>query len=165
MKRILLTQNIHALIDDEDYSLVNQYKWHALCGGRRWDVRTGPDKKTGDKVLRMHRLIMDAQPGQEVDHKEYYEDYIDNRRSNLRLCTHAENHYNLRKQLTYVGKKTSSQYKGVTWDKHIGKWRAQIIVNGRNICLRYCHDEVEAAQAYDTVAIQYFGEFAKLNNV
>ena len=160
MKRILLTQNIFVLIDDEDYLLVNQYKWYVSWSKTHWYAMTGPSKKTGDKQLYMHRLIMNALPGQEVDHKEHYEDHIDNRRSNLRLCIHAENGCNQRKQL----KKTSSQYKGVTWDKRHQKWMAQIMVNNKNIYLGLFIDEVEAARAYNAAAIEHFGEFAKLND-
>ncbi len=163
MIRIPLTQNKYALIDDEDYPLVSQYKWWAHRAGRRWyAVSAWRDVEAKrQRPLNMHRLIMDAQPGQEVDHKEHYEDYIDNRKSNLRLCTRAENSHNFRKTL----KLTSSQYKGVCWDKCFKKWGVQICVNGKINWVGYFTNEDEAARAYNTVALMYHGEFARLNTI
>lgn len=161
MVKIKLTQGIYTLIDDEDYPLVSQYKWYVTRCNRRWVAITGPDKKTKGKQLLMTRLVMKARSGQQVDHKKHYEDYIDNRKSNLRLCTHAENGRNRRKQL----KKTSSQYKGVIWNKHAGKWQVTIIVSRNYIHLGLFTDEIEAARAYNIAAVEHFGEFAKLNEV
>ncbi len=161
MKKIILTRGIYALIDDEDYPLISQYKWYASRCGRHWYACTGPSKKTNNKMLFMHRLIMNAQIGQQVDHKEHYNDYIDNQRSNLRFCTHSENGRNQQKQR----RMTSSQYKGVTWDKRTQKWQSQIQVNKKHIHLGYFNNEIEAARAYNTAAIKYFGEFANLNDV
>lgn len=162
MKRVELTQGMHALIDDEDYLLVNQYNWCVLqTAHRHWVAVTGPNKKTEGKLLYMHRLIMNIGPGQQVDHREHYEDYIDNQKSNLRLCTNAENQYNQRKQL----KKTSSQYKGVHWNKQRCKWQVRINVNRKTNHLGLFIDEDEAARTYNVAAIEHFGEFAKLNEV
>ncbi len=161
MRRIELTKDTYALVDDEDYSLVSKYKWQAFWDGFHWYAVTGPNKRTKGMQLNMHRLIMNAQPDQEVDHKKHYVDYIDNQRSNLRLCSHAQNSYNLRKW----SKPTSSQYKGVFWNKQCQKWQVQIQPNRGHIHLGLFTDETEAAKVYNTAAIKYFGGFAKLNDV
>lgn len=165
MKQIELTRNIYTLVDDEDYDLVSQYKWQATWDGYHWYAVTGPNKKTTNKLLRMHRLIMNAQPGQEVDHKFHYEDYVDNQKINLRLCTRTENNWNRRKYFAHVGKSTSSQYKGVSWHRQRQKWQAQINENKKLVYIGLFSNETEAARAYNAMAIKHFGEFALLNDV
>lgn len=80
---------------------------------------------------------------------------LDNRKSNLRICTDAENARN--------SSKKSGNFKGVQWrsDKH--KFRARIMDNGKEIFIGYFTNEIEAAKAYDTKAKELFGEFARLN--
>ena len=106
---------------------------------------------------RMHRLIMNCPKGLLVDHKNH--DGLDNRKCNLRLCTNAENQYNQKP----LQKKTSSQYRGINWQKRIGKWDVWIQLNGKSIFLGSFSNEIEAAKAYDKKAKELFGEFAHLN--
>lgn len=74
MMRIELTQNIYALIDDEDYSLVGQHNWYAARANRCWYAVTALHNPETKKqcTLQMHRLIMNAQLGQEIDHREHF---------------------------------------------------------------------------------------------
>lgn len=139
-----------ALVDDEDFELVNKYKWCSSHGYARAVVN--------GKKIHMHRLILGFQKNseQEIDHING--DELDNRRFNLRLCTHRQNSANRRK-----GCGTSSGYKGVTWDKATWKWMAQIMVNYRNIHLGRFIDEIAAARAYDVAARKHFGKFARTN--
>jgi hypothetical protein len=96
----------------------------------------------------------------DVDHVHH--DYLDCRKSELRLVTNQENCQNQRKQSN-----TSSRYKGVGFDKTCGKWKSQIKQNYKSIHLGYfpptIDGELSAAIAYDIKAIELFGEFAKLN--
>ena len=147
-----------ALIDDEDYELVSRYRWY-LCKDLRTSYaltwRWSPKRRIS---VRMHRLLMDAPAGMDVDHVDH--DGLNNRRANLRLCTRAQNLANSRK-----GSGTSSRFKGVCWYKPSSKWMAKGSLNRKTIYLGYFDSEVEAAKAYNAFAIEHYGEHALLNEV
>jgi hypothetical protein len=148
VRYISLGDGSFAIVDAADYEWLSQYTWRPAGGGyTRARVH-------GKRVL-MHRLIMNPHGGKVVDHLNG--NRRDNRRSNLRECTHGENNRNTRK---YRG---TSRFKGVSWCPSRHKWQARIYHNGRTIKLGWFDDEIEAAQAYDRAAIEWFGAFACLN--
>lgn len=154
-KIIALNKGEVAIVDDGDFDWLNQWKWHIHRETRwgRYAVRT--DSRSG-KVVIMHRLIMDAPKGMQVDHING--DGLDNRRENMRLCTNSQNTKNKR-----LSKSSTSGYKGVSWFSKLGKYASRIRVDGELIRLGYFHDPIEAAKVYDEAAKRYFGEFARLN--
>jgi hypothetical protein len=103
----------------------------------------------------MHRVILNAPKGMEVDHIN--RDGLDNRKVNLRLATTTQNVCN-----RYWRSKTS-KYKGVHFDKSCGKYRTEITLNRKRIHVGKYDSEIEAAKAYDNAAKKYHGEFAYLN--
>ncbi len=160
MKKITLTRNKHALVDNEDFKKVNQFKWNASYNKTTksfYALGYSPTKDGKRYRISMHRLIMNAKKGQVTDHKNY--DTLDNRKSNLRICTNAENIRNARPR------KNTSKYKGVYWYKKSKNWRSHIKINGKRITLGSFTDEKNAALAYNIAAKKYFGEFAYLNKV
>jgi hypothetical protein len=147
-----LTQGKFAIVDVEDYEWLSQYKW---CAVKNRDVYYA--HRWGDgRIALMHREIMGAPEGVPCDHKDH--NGLDNRKSNLRLCTSAQNQYNKRPK-----KGCASRYKGVVWRKDEKKWRARISFKGKRIHLGDFDNQIEAAIAYDRKAEQIFGEFAYLN--
>jgi len=165
MRRISLTQGQFAIVNDEDYDFLMQWKWYARRGRKTWYAARGepyPDgrlRKNGAKMQRtvlMHRIISQAVSGQHIDHRNC--NGLDNRRRNLRVCTNGQNQQNRLPQ-----KNCSSSYKGVSWKKQSRKWFAQIGRNSKNYFLGYFHIEIDAARAYDKKAKELFGEFAHLN--
>jgi len=162
MKEIELTQDKVARVDDADFEELNKHKWRAMWDGNTWYARRHSPRDINGKrhIIYMHRQIMGAQSGQEVDHRD--RDGLNNRRrgpdGNLRLCTRGQNNANAKKRAG-----CSSQYKGVTWYKQADKWMAYIKTYGKQIHLGYFDDEIEAALAYNEAAIEHFGEFAHLN--
>jgi hypothetical protein len=96
-----------------------------------------------------------------VDHENH--DPLDNRTSNLRVCSQSQNGANRGPDRRRAG--TSSKYKGVSWSKSKNRWVAYIHVNGRTRYLGRSADEIEAARMYDRAALATWGEFARLNNV
>jgi hypothetical protein len=122
--------------------------------------------REGKKTKYLHRLIMNEPVGQSVDHING--DKLDNRRSNLRICSHFGNMRN-RKTSTHAGKQ--SRFKGVYWSASSKKWAATIGVYSfekrRSVptYLGVYLTEEAAALAYNKAASKLFGEFARLNEV
>ena len=156
MKKIPLTQGQYAIIDDEDYDRVAQYKWRAVWGGRCFYAVHMFWNKGKRYEIRMHRFIMNAPKSILVDHRNY--DGLDNRKENLRLCSHSQSQYHRRSC-----NKGTSRFKGVSLRKKNKKWQAQIKHNKKSIWIGEFIDEAEAAEAYDEKARELFGEFAHLN--
>ena len=154
-KKIPLTQGKFALVDDEDFEWLIQYKWYYMNV-----APNGGYAATGNKPSRyMHRVILNPAIGSETDHVNG--DGLDNRRCNLRACTHAENIWNKRNH-----RGSSSKYKGVVFHsagKRRKRWVANIYTNGTRTYLGYFKTAEEAAYAYDKAAKALFGEFARLN--
>ena len=151
---IPLTQGQVALIDDGDYERINQYKWWA-----QKDSRTGKFYAmgwvNGNRVL-LHRFIMDAPPGTEVDHIDG--NGLNCQRDNLRLASHLNNMRNRGK-----GNNNTSGYKGVSPYKRDENYLAHINVDGVKHNLGYFDTAEEAALVHDDAARKYHGEFANLN--
>lgn len=171
MKQIPLTQGKFALVDDEDYEFLMQWKWlvhnelHKKYRGTKIDkfygARAQWDKITKSyKTIRMHRLIMDCPKGMQVDHIDG--NGLNNTRNNLRICTAAQNGMNRRK---FVVPTNRSKFKGTTFDKgrRRNPWKARIKVNGKDLYLGCFASEIDAAKAYNVAAIKHYGEYANLN--
>jgi hypothetical protein len=156
-KSIPLTQGKFALVDDEDFDWLNQYKWTAVLNRHVWYavrfIKTGNSKR---KCILMHRLVLDAPDGTPVDHING--NGLCNCRRNLRTCTPRENSYNRNKNNDNV-----TGYKGVHWIKRVKRFGSTIGCNGKKIWIGYFKTAKDAARAYDKKAKELFGDFALLN--
>lgn len=155
MRTIELTRGYYTTVDDEDYEYLNQFKWRVrLC---KHDHRKIYAIRTS-KSIGMHRVIMNiTDPKIQVDHKDG--NGLNNQKYNLRVATNQQNIFSSRKS----NKKTSSIYKGVSYEKDREKWSSKIKLNYKSKSLGRFDNEIDAAKAYDVAARNYFGEFAKLN--
>lgn len=155
------------LVDDADYGAVSVYAWRgepevSVDGNilTWYAVRTktlnGHGKKRRRTTVRMHRQILAVPAGTEVDHADG--NGLNNQRSNIRVCSHAQNGQNRRK---LRGK--SSRFKGVSWHKPSLTWQAYIGVKGHHKHLGRFTSEVAAAAAYNCAAKTIFKKFSKLN--
>ena len=145
-----------ALVDDEDYDYINQWKWYANKIHRTYyAMRRRYTTENGPLIRYMHREIMEVDIDKQIDHKDG--DGLNNQRENLRICTCAENSHNMRK---FRGK--SSKYKGVSVDKN-GYITAYFYNNSKSFYIGRFKTEESAAKAYDKMAREYYGEFANLN--
>lgn len=154
MKEIPLTQNKVALVDDEDFERLNQFKWYAWRHRKTWYSRR-TDCSNGKKAILMHREIMNAPKGIQVDHRNG--DGLFNCKENLRSATHAQNMHNR----IYPHKNNKLGIKGVCWHKANKKFRAQIRVNGKKIHLGLFNVMGDADSAYRKAEEKYFGEFTR----
>ena len=157
MKKIDLGYDKEALVDNADYERIKNQGWCLKNtkgeNGRFYSVATMNYKTTP-----MHRFILGAKKGEFVDHVNG--NGLDNRRSNIRICTISQNHQNRRKSPN-----TSSKYKGVWFNKKTNRWIATIKSTDMKWqkSLGVYKTELEAAKAYDTEAVKCFGEFARTN--
>ncbi len=162
MRTILLTQGQVALVDDEDFEIVHQFKWYAnLDKHGRWYAYRNFTLPNGNKSLQgMHRFVTGLEYGDphQVDHLNR-EQTLNNTRDNLRvtLCQNQQN-VGLRKDNT-------SGFKGVYRDKRSGKWQAQIQRFGKRISGGYFDTAIAAAAVYNYLAKNMHGEFAVLNDL
>jgi hypothetical protein len=141
----------YAMVDDEDFDRLNQWKWHRGPSGY---VARHIWSRGRSVRFRMHREILNCPGGYEVDHING--NPLDNRKSNLRICTKSENQWN-----KGLGKDNTSGFKGVSAER--GKWQARIRVKTVRRHLGLYETPLEAALAYDAAALELHGEFAKTN--
>ena len=154
MKIISLTQEKSALVDDDDFLWLSQWKWFAVKGpktfyARRFLPRDNSGKRT---CIGMHSLIM----GKDCDHIDF--DGLNNQRDNLRPANRSQQVAHMRGRSD-----NTSGYKGVVWSKYHSRWQAQTMVCGKRKHLGYFDTAIRAAKAYDDAALKYFGDFAFLN--
>ena len=148
MKQIKLTQGKVALVDNEDFEYLNQWKWFfdGKYAGRR--------EKTGEKEIFMHRFINNTPQGFLTDHIN--RNKLDNRRINLRTVTYQQNQFNRN-----LSKNSSSGYMGVNWDKFNNKWLSRIKINDKLLNLGRFSDIKDAIKTREKAEKIYFGEFRR----
>ncbi len=151
MRRIRLTQGKYTLIDNEDFERLNLQKWYFHSTG--YAVRTDNKNKKG---IYLHRFILNTSKKIETDHINGNK--LDNRKSNLRVCTMMQNRKNRRKQCGVY-----SNYKGVYWSKGSKKWFVSITSNKKRFYLGLFKNKIKAAIAYDKKSLEVHREFAKPN--
>ena len=163
-KEIPLTQGKVALVDDEDYEkIISMGNWLFISNrkgsGYAAKNRCRQDKRIGlPSVILMHREIVNAPIGVEVDHKD--RDKLNNTKNNLRLATSSQ-----QKQNMGIRRDNTSGYRGVYWDCSRNKWGVDIILENKKIHIGRFDDKNDAALAYNKKAIELFGEYAFLNEL
>jgi hypothetical protein len=160
----LINSKKYAIVDPIDYYPLSNHIWLAYRRKGSYNILRFTEEGGFFRPVSMHRYVMQLKLKSQnrtlpsdlvIDHMNNITH--DNRRSNLRLATTAENSRNKR------SRGGVSKYKGVVYRAHKKLWVARISVNRKRIYIKSCKSEIDAAKAYDKAAKKYFGEFAYLN--
>jgi hypothetical protein len=153
---IIQIKNHSVIIDDEDYQrIMENMKWTPSNNGRN-KIYFYKAKQKDNKItwISLHRFIVGALPGQEVDHING--NTLDNRKINLRLCDRQHNNFNMP-----MRKNNKTGLKGVSTYFNTPYFIARINVNGKTIQLGVFNTPEEAHKAYCVASKKYHGEFGR----
>lgn len=158
-REIPLTQGQVALVDVEDYERLSAYKWFAQWAPHTQNFYACRNIKMKDgkqRPIRMHREVVGISMDDPriVDHRDSYKT-LDNRKSNLRVCSYLENARNTKRR-----KDNTTGLKGVTLQKRSGRWIAQIQVAGKKKHIGMYDSPEKAYAAYCEVAKKIHGEWS-----
>ena len=161
--KIVQIQGYSVMIDDEDYSIVQQHKWYvdsAIKRGKVYffynDCYCKPDGQRSTHHMFLHRIIMHTPTGLVTDHIDG--NTLNCQKSNMRICTQDENNKNIK-----MPKTNTSGYKGVSWHKGHKKWRADIHVKGHQISLGIYDSPEDAYKVYCEAKKKYHGPYGRIN--
>lgn len=156
--QIELTKNKIATISADDYDKVKDFKWlyNQTSANTGYAATFYTDEDGSKKILYMHKLLLVAEEGYIVDHKDG--DTLNNTRDNLRQVTVQQNQFNRRKHSN-----NTSGFKGVCFHKRAGKWQATITKDGKKTFLGYYTTPEQASIAYQAAATALFGEYNRKN--
>lgn len=133
-------------IDKDDIAKIREYKWCIVSSG---DIVAD---KNGERYA-LHRFLMNAPSNAQVDHID--RDRSNNRKQNLRVCSHRENSRN-----QDIRKDNTSGFPGVIWSKRDERWVARINYNGRLIHIGNFVNFEGAVSARIEAERRYFKDFA-----
>ena len=156
MKEIILSQNMVSTVDDEDFELLNKYKWFAQKSDIRFYAIRNVWANGKHTTETMHHLLK-GKTGLFVDHIDG--NGLNNQKTNLRVCSPQQNNFN-----RTGNRRNASGLKGVR-KTDSGKYYAQIRRAGQYYYLGIHKSATEAATIYNAKAKELFGEFARLNRV
>lgn len=163
MKLIPISRGLSAMVDDQDYDFLNQWKWFARRPNRIhttcvwYAVRNAVRPARGQ--IYMHREVLRRAGFPDAPHSDHRDtNGLNNQRHNLRPATSSQNAANVRKKAG-----CTSQFKGVYWHKQTRKWLSAIRCQEERHYLGLFENEIDAGRAYDAAATRFFGEFARLN--
>jgi len=153
----LSTDGYVALVDEAYYPVLAKNSWYAIFSRSKHglNVYAGREERSSGKrrCILMHHVVL---PGVgRVDHADG--NGLNNQRYNLRPATRSQNRINSAKR------HGTSRFRGVSIHKSTGKWQVKIKKDGREHHIGLFTEEVDAATAWNLVAFELFGEFARMN--
>lgn len=145
---IPLTRGKYAIVDEEDFEKMNQWKWHCTYFG----YAARREGKNG-KMIFMHSEICGFEAPDHINRNK-----LDNRKSNLRQASESQNKMNIGKRAS-----NTSGYIGVSFQKRSNLWHAYIGCDKKRFHIGYFKTAIEAARARDLLAKKVHGSFVSLN--
>lgn len=146
MRKITLTRGKVALVDDDMFDYLSQFKW---CAFKAKNTYYAKRNSKDNHTFYMHIEILGKKEGFEIDHVDG--NGLNNQRQNLRHLTHRQNLQNRHDN-------RASKYPGVSFFKQTNKWAACFYFNGKYIALGYFTDEYEAFLAYKRAVYLHTGQ-------
>ncbi len=129
-----------ALLSPESMFAMAAYRWNMDSGGYAVRAEWIPSLKRA-RTVKMHRVLLGLEFNDSGVCDHINRDRLDNRLENLRIVTPAVNTQNK------AGRPGStSQYRGVYWNKAAGKWHASTSIGGHSKFLGLFDDEHEAGR-------------------
>ncbi len=137
-----------ALIDIDDIEKVKNMKW------RKTGHHVSSDVEGSKFQILLHRFILGVSDiNIDVDHID--RDVLNNKKANLRVCSHQENTFNCS-----LSKNNTSGFIGISWSKSRDKWEPSLFINGKRLYLGRYENIEDAVVARLKAEKEYFGEFA-----
>lgn len=158
-KLIELTKGMRAIVDEDDFDYLNQWKWHYGASGYavREQYLGMKDGKKVRKTILMHRVLLHAPQGVDVDHKNGHR--LDNRYENIRLATRSQNKANM----ISVKRQQTELPMGITYNpspRTKQPFMARICKDGKSYFIGNFYNLEDAHKAYLAKKKELFGEFA-----
>lgn len=150
MKYIQLTKNKQAIVDDEDFDYLNQFKWS--CDSYGYAVRHIKRSERGNtprRMIKMHRVINNTPTGMETDHID--RNKLNNQKINLRSVTTSQNQHNAK-----IATTNTSGFRGVYWDKKYNRWCARAYIMGKSKFGGGFKSKSDAVKAYENIVGEIF---------
>jgi hypothetical protein len=171
MKKIKLTYNKYALVDDDDYVYLNRFKWSATKKGEDWYAQTRfrTEIKSHSSLIYMHQFLIKLYNCDCITFKN--KNTLDNRKGNLIGVSRGISQTRNRKRMKNGYYNLTSIYKGVSGRRkkkvRNGKkfWESRISKNGKTYFLGLFYSAKEAAEAYNKKARELYGELAYQNKI
>lgn len=161
MTKIALNQNFVVIVDDEDFDLVKNYRWHANQSKDRYyarafevDVNNPKKRKT---ILLQHLIVGKAPAGKRLSFKD--NNTMNCQKSNLEFISRSQAAHNYYKKVK-CNKNNTEKFKGVSV-----LYTAQIKYKNKMYRLGSFSNEYEAAKAYNLKAMEFYGDRAKINEL
>jgi len=157
-KKLPLTQDQFAIVDEDDYDRLAQYKW-CVSRSRNCLYARRSSKYQGKKItLQMHRVVLGLEYNDNLIIDHINRNGLDNRKANLRIVSQKINSYNCKMQ-----RHNTSGYRGVAFYKQTGKYASYIKINGIQKHLGFYETPIEAALAHDVASLLAYKENAIIN--
>lgn len=138
-------------VDSEDVPMLKEYHWCLSLKRDKFYLYNYRGPHGSRTISILHRLVMNAPSGLVVDHVNH--DTLDNRKSNLRLCTTRENLWNTPAVNT---KNKTSGLRNISWNKNANKWAVAVMKNRKPIHIGYFADLEDAKIAAEQARKRHF---------
>lgn len=153
--KIILTQGLFAIVDEDKLNDLNRFTWYSGINRRTIYAQSKDMEK---RTVKMHRYLLKLVPGDKTIVDHINGNGLDNRLENLRVTNIPGNG-----QAQHAVLGSTSKFKGVSLNKPSNRWSCTGF--GGITKPTYHLTEVEAARHYDEQSVIHYGEHAVTNHM